>query len=219
MKGLLIKDYKLLMLQKKTFLLMLLIAICMNFAMQDNPGVIIGYLTFFAALMANTTLSYDEYGNGITFLLTLPVTRKTYVRSKYVGNLLLLLFFWLPSTLLEALIYALQGRILFRMETMVSVLAILPVSLIFVDFMIPLVLRFGQEKGKLVWAAVGGLIFAVIAVLNALSEAGKLEAVKQLLGKLVQHGILLTVCIIVLSLLGLAVSYGFSVKVMEKKQF
>ena len=219
MKGLLIKDYKLLMLQKKTFLLMLLIAICMNFAMQDNPGVIIGYLTFFAALMANTTLSYDEYGNGITFLLTLPVTRKTYVRSKYVGNLLLLLFFWLPSTLLEALIYALQGRILFRMETMVSVLAILPVSLIFVDFMIPLVLRFGQEKGKLVWAAVGGLIFAVIAVLNALSEAGKLEAVKQLLGKLVQHGILLTVCIIVLSLLGLAVSYGCSVKVMEKKIF
>lgn len=219
MKGLLIKDYKLLMLQKKTFLLMLLIAICMNFAMQDNPGVIIGYLTFFAALMANTTLSYDEYGNGITFLLTLPVTRKTYVRSKYVGNLLLLLFFWLPSTLLEALIYALQGRILFRMETMVSVLAILPVSLIFVDFMIPLVLRFGQEKGKLVWAAVGGLIFAVIAVLNALSEAGKLEAVKQLLGNLVQHGILLTVCIIVLSLLGLAVSYGCSVKVMEKKQF
>ena len=219
MKGLLIKDYKLLMLQKKTFLLMLLIAICMNFAMQDNPGVIIGYLTFFAALMANTTLSYDEYGNGITFLLTLPVTRKTYVRSKYVGNLLLLLFFWLPSTLLEALIYALQGRILFRMETMVSVLAILPVSLIFVDFMIPLVLRFGQEKGKLVWAAVGGLIFAVIAVLNALSEAGKLEAVKQLLGNLVQHGILLTVCIFVLSLLGLAVSYGFSVKVMEKKIF
>ena len=219
MKGLLIKDYKLLMLQKKTFLLMLLIAICMNFAMQDNPGVIIGYLTFFAALMANTTLSYDEYGNGITFLLTLPVTRKTYVRSKYVGNLLLLLFFWLPSTLLEALIYALQGRILFRMETMVSVLAILPVSLIFVDFMIPLVLRFGQEKGKLVWAAVGGLIFAVIAVLNALSEAGKLETVKQVFGKLVQHGILLTVCIIVLSLLGLAVSYGFSVKVMEKKIF
>ena len=219
MKGLLIKDYKLLMLQKKTFLLMLLIAICMNFAMQDNPGVIIGYLTFFAALMANTTLSYDEYGNGITFLLTLPVTRKTYVRSKYVGNLLLLLFFWLPSTLLEALIYALQGRILFRMETMVSVLAILPVSLIFVDFMIPLVLRFGQEKGKLVWAAVGGLIFAVIAVLNALSEAGKLEAVKQLLGNLVQHGILLTVCIIVLSLLVLAVSYGCSVKVMEKKIF
>ena len=59
MKGLLIKDYKLLMLQKKIFLLMLLIAICMNYAKQDNPGFIIGYLTFFAALMANTTLSYD----------------------------------------------------------------------------------------------------------------------------------------------------------------
>ena len=86
MKGLLIKDYKLLMLQKKTFLLILLIAICMNFAMQDNPGFIIGYLTFFAALMANTTLSYDEYGNGVLFLLTLPVTGKTYVRSKYVGS-------------------------------------------------------------------------------------------------------------------------------------
>ena len=219
MKGLLIKDYKLLMLQKKTFLLMLLIAICMNFAMQDNQGVIIGYLTFFAALMANTTLSYDEYGNGITFLLTLPVTRKTYVRSKYAGNLLLILTFWFASAVLEAVLYTVQGMQFFTTETMIGACSILPSSLIFVDFMIPLVLRFGQEKGKLVWAAVGGLIFAVIAVLNALSEAGKLEAVKQLLGNLVQHGILLTVCIIGLSLLGLAVSYGFSVKVMEKKIF
>ena len=219
MKGLLIKDYKLLMLQKKTFLLMLLIAICMNFAMQDNPGFIIGYLTFFAALMANTTLSYDEYGNGIIFLLTLPVTRKTYVRSKYVGNLLLLLTFWLASAVLEAVLYTVQGMQFFTTETMIGACSILPCSLIFVDFMIPLVLRFGQEKGKLVWAAVGGLIFAVIAVLNALSEAGKLETVKQLFGNLAQHGILLTVCIIGLSLLGLAVSYGCSVKVMEKKIF
>ena len=219
MKGLLIKDYKLLMLQKKTFLLMLLIAICMNFTMRDNPGFIIGYLTFFAALMANTTLSYDEYGNGIIFLLTLPVTRKTYVRSKYVGNLLLLLTFWLASAVLEAVLYTVQGMQFFTTETMIGACSILPCSLIFVDFMIPLVLRFGQEKGKLVWAAVGGLIFAVIAVLNALSEAGKLETVKQLFGNLAQHGILLTVCIIGLSLLGLAVSYGCSVKVMEKKIF
>lgn len=219
MKGLLIKDYKLLMLQRKTFLLILLIAICMNFATQDNPGFIIGYLTFFAALMANTTLSYDEYGNGVLFLLTLPVTGKTYVRSKYVGNLLLLLTFWLASAVLEAVLYTVQGMQFFTTETMIGACSILPCSLIFVDFMIPLVLRFGQEKGKLVWAAVGGLIFAVIAVLNALSEAGKLETVKQLFGNLAQHGILLTVCIIGLSLLGLAVSYGCSVKVMEKKIF
>lgn len=114
MKGLLIKDYKLLMLQKKTFLLMLLIAICMNFAMQDNPGFIIGYLTFFAALMANTTLSYDEYGNGIIFLLTLPVTRKTYVRSKYVGNLLLLLTFWLASAVLGSSFVYSTGHAVFH---------------------------------------------------------------------------------------------------------
>ena len=207
------------MLQKKTFLLMLLIAICMNFTMRDNPGFIIGYLTFFAALMANTTLSYDEYGNGVLFLLTLPVTGKTYVRSKYVGNLLLLLTFWLASAVLEAVLYTVQGMQFFTTETMIGACSILPCSLIFVDFMIPLALRFGQEKGKLVWAAVGGLIFAVIAVLNALSEAGKLETVKQLFGNLAQHGILLTVCIIGLSLLGLAVSYGCSVKVMEKKIF
>ena len=219
MKGLLIKDYKLLMLQKKTFLLMLLIAICMNFAMQDNPGFIIGYLTFFAPLMANTTLSYDEYGNGIIFLLTLPVTRKTYVRSKYVGNLLLLLTFWLASAVLEAVLYTVQGMQFFTTETMIGACSILPCSLIFVDFMIPLVLRFGQEKGKLVWAAVGGLIFVIIAALKALSEAGRLEALKQMFGKMAQHGVIMTVCIIVLSLLGLAVSYSFSVKIMEKKIF
>ena len=94
-----------------------------------------------------------------------------------------------------------------------------PMFSYFVDFMIPLVLRFGQEKGKLVWAAVGGLIFVIIAALKALSEAGRLEALKQMFGKMAQHGVIMTVCIIVLSLLGLAVSYSFSVKIMEKKIF
>ena len=219
MKGLLIKDYKLLMLQKRTFLLMVLVAVCMNLAMQENAGFIIGYLTFFAALVANTTLSYDEYGNGMAFLLTLPVTKKMYGRSKYAGDLLLLLAFWLASVVLEAVIYIMQGKLFFVKEIWIGAFAILPVALIFVDFMIPLVLRFGQEKGKLVWAAVGGLIFVAIAALKALSEAGKLGAAKQLFGKLAQHGVITTVCIIVLSLLGLAVSYGCSVKVMEKKQF
>lgn len=172
MKGLLIKDYKLLMLQKKTFLLMLLIAICMNFAMQDNPGFIIGYLTFFAALMANTTLSYDEYGNGVLFLLTLPVTGKTYVRSKYVGNLLLLLTFWFASAVLEAVLYTVQGMQFFTTETMIGCMFHSPMFSYFCRFYDTACPSFRAGKRKAGMGSGRWPDFVIIAALKALSEAG-----------------------------------------------
>lgn len=41
-------------------------------------------MTMFGAMIAVGTLSYDETDNGLAFLMTLPVDRKTYVREKYL---------------------------------------------------------------------------------------------------------------------------------------
>lgn len=41
-------------------------------------------MTMFRAMIAVGTLSYDETDNGLAFLMTLPVDRKTYVREKYL---------------------------------------------------------------------------------------------------------------------------------------
>ena len=40
--------------------------------------------TIVTAIFAITTISYDEFDNGLAFLMTLPVTRKQYVAEKYL---------------------------------------------------------------------------------------------------------------------------------------
>ena len=84
MKGLLIKDFKLLKVQKNSFLLILCIAIGMEiFTNSTSSSFIIGYLSFVATLFTLSSISYDEFDNGNAFLFSLPITRKSYVIEKY----------------------------------------------------------------------------------------------------------------------------------------
>lgn len=82
MKGLLVKDFKILKLQKNTLFLFLFIAIWLT-AFSDNASFIIGYFTFVFSLFSLSSISYDEFDNGNAFLFSLPITRIDYVIEKY----------------------------------------------------------------------------------------------------------------------------------------
>ena len=82
MKGLLIKDFKLLQGQKNFFITIIAIAGIMAIFMED-ASFIIGYMTFVGSLFTLSTISYDEFDNGNAFLFSLPITRKDYILEKY----------------------------------------------------------------------------------------------------------------------------------------
>ena len=75
MKGLLIKDFKLLKGQKNFFMPITAISIIMIIV---SPGTSfpIGFLGFVGALFSLSSISYDEFDNGNAFLFSLPITRK-----------------------------------------------------------------------------------------------------------------------------------------------
>ena len=87
MKGLLIKDFKLMMMQKNFFLSIIAIAVVLTVFVK-NPSFIIGYLTFIGSVFTLSTISYDEFDNGNAFLFSLPITRKLYALEKYVFGFL-----------------------------------------------------------------------------------------------------------------------------------
>ena len=85
MKGLMIKDAKLLKNQGKLLAVMLVVvAGIMYFATDVNAMFIVGYITIIFAMFTATTISYDGFDNCYLFLMTLPVTRKKYVNEKYL---------------------------------------------------------------------------------------------------------------------------------------
>ena len=69
MKGLLIKDLKLMKNNGKNLLLVFLIIGTMMGIMTKELYAAVGYVTFIFTLFTVSTISYDEYDNGIRFCL------------------------------------------------------------------------------------------------------------------------------------------------------
>ena len=87
MKGLLIKDLKLMKNQKSFFMVMAVVGLIFLIT-WDAPYFAISYITMMFSMFAITSFSYDEFDNGAVYLFTLPFSRKTYVREKYLFGLL-----------------------------------------------------------------------------------------------------------------------------------
>ena len=101
MRGLICKDLRLMMVQKN-FLIMLAAVALVSLAAMDDPMFVIMYMTLIFTSFILSTMSYDEFDNGFPFLFTLPITRKLYVREKYVLALLSGAAAWVLTTLLSA---------------------------------------------------------------------------------------------------------------------
>ena len=105
MKGMLIKDFRILKYQGKTlFLMLLVVAVLMNLITDVGPTFIVGYITIIFSLFTVTTVSYDEFDNCYLFLMTLPVTRKNYVNEKYLFALLSIIFAWCTGIVLSRIL-------------------------------------------------------------------------------------------------------------------
>ncbi len=156
MKGLLVKDFKLLKMQKNFFIIIVATAIGMM-VLYEDIAFMIGFLTFVISLFTLSTISYDEFDNGYAFLFTLPVSRTGYTVEKYCFSLLLGGSAWIVSVLL-AVIASLQKEAASLSDTMMIALMLVPFMLVIQAVMIPIQLKFGGEKGRIVITATIGLL-------------------------------------------------------------
>ena len=74
MKGMLIKDFCILKLQKNAVLVLL--AMCVVFTVfMKSPTYIVNLFPMYGFLLVLGTLTYDEFDRGYSFLFTLPCIR------------------------------------------------------------------------------------------------------------------------------------------------
>ena len=78
MTGLLLKDFRLFLQQKRFFAILVFIAIIMG--LNSDSTFTMAYLTFVCSFFVLSTISYDEFDNCYPFLMTLPVKRSDYVK-------------------------------------------------------------------------------------------------------------------------------------------
>lgn len=108
MKGLLIKDFKLLKNQKS--FLAIVAAVCAFVMIKGSESYAMFYGAAMAAMLSVNSIGYDEENNGMGFLFTLPVSRRDYVLEKYGFGLLLLGIVLAAGSVLSAGISAVQEQ-------------------------------------------------------------------------------------------------------------
>lgn len=88
MKGLLIKDFQLSLLNIRMLVIICVVSIFITSSSTGSASFVISYVTIIFFMFVLTSISYDEMDHSISFLFTLPISRKTYVREKYVFSLI-----------------------------------------------------------------------------------------------------------------------------------
>ena len=215
MAGLIEKDMRLLWCNKLSVIVFVVFAVILEVSVKG--AFILGYLPFSMCLLMMNTIAYDEMDKGYQFLLTFPIDRKTYVREKYVLTLGMGVLSWGVAMVIYFVIKMIQGeRLDMSMELPVT-LSFLPVIALFILFMLPLQMKFGMEKTRIVMAGTCG---AAGACILGFTKSIGLDTINDWMELLYQMSgwVLLGIVVAVVVLL-IAVSYRISIGIMKRKEF
>ncbi len=217
MRGLFEKDLRLVLQRKKIILMFIICMAAICYGM--DPSFIIGYGCIIFGILGIGTLSYDEFDNCIPFLLTLPNTRKDFVKEKFIFCLFCVALGWIVSILCGLLVSAISGNLADFNTGWLERLALLPVFSAAIMIAFPLQLKYGSEKSRLILFLICGIIavFVVFTMKSATKGGGGgtgiFNAIEALPDVAVFVGIML------ISLAFLAGLYIASCKVFENKTF
>lgn len=217
MKGLLIKDFRLMKNMKNSILMIIVIAMGMGAYIKD-ASFIITYLALIGVTFTTSTMSYDEFDNGYPFLLSLPVSRKGYVVEKYIFGLLLNGGGWLLGSVIATVAGAVRNTAPVRDSLMMS-LALLPFALLLLSVLLPFHMKFGGEKGRIVMIIAMGMIFAVVVLGAKLAESMHIDLDAALEKLPVMGTETIALGGIVVGVVILLLSCRISIGIMEKKEF
>lgn len=217
MKGLLIKDFKLLKNQKQFFIVIGLITL-MFMVTNDNPYFTITYATMMFSMFTMSTISYDEYDNGAAYLFSLPISRKGYVGEKYVFGVLTSLLAWLIVTVLNFVFVIVRKLEIEPQELgVVSVVALVVAGMV-LAISIPLQLKFGAEKSRMAFFAVFALAFVVAFIFVKVMERTSVNFTA-ILEKLDQASFgSMTAILLLIGAVMLGISALISMRVMDRKE-
>lgn len=210
MKGLLIKDLAILKQQSRSLLAIVLIAVFMMVA-EKNVNFVVSYVNILFVMFGITTLNYDAFDNGFTFLFTLPITKKMYVAEKYLFSLMCV-----AAGILISVVFVLAvGQMSSIALGFLAGYAMFEV--VFLSLLLPIELKYGPEKGRIAMIVLFAIIMAITFGIKKVAvdvDFSKLIYFLETSSKsvLVAIGSVLAVVI-------MGISYLISCRVMEKKEF
>ena len=218
--GLLEKDFRLFFRQGgNLFCVLALVALFFILTGKTGAAFIAIYIPSVMAVYSGNTISYDEIDHGYTYLFSLPVNKKIYVREKYTFSCIMTVCGWCIGVICAGIAVLVNPEEVFNLEMLAMELITFFVFQAIAGIMIAIRLRFEGEKGRIVLPIAILIIFAVCYTIGSFMKANLelKESILQVIGEIGDFEI--AISLIVLSLLVWFASYKYSMRVMKKKEF
>lgn len=220
MKGLLRKDLAYLFQNKIVFAFLLVFGIVYSI-FYKNIYFILGYYSVFAGILTLSTLNYDDFNHGLAFILTLPTTRKQYIKEKYCLGFLLSLILCLIASILAIVsqYQTMQSFSFLNIEWLTGCLSTLLFSLFLMSLLLPAQVKLSGERSQYAMFIVFGGLTIIILVFYYILKLLHIDIEPIFASLLTMNPYLLFGGLCLVVLISLLISLKISTYFMEKKEF
>ena len=223
MKALLMKDLRTLKNERRLWVSIIGVSVLFGVLFQ-NWYFMMGYIMFGLSMIARTMYQYDVADQGIVYLMTLPITRKEYVKEKYLLSLMSICIGGILSMILTKIgMLFTPDQADSNQEIFSAFLGILAVALVLQAIIFPVELKYDVSKSRIIiLLLVMGIIILFTAfdmLIGAILVAFITIFVDAFGGIFIQHflgTVLLSAVVVVMIYFS---SYRKSVKIMGQKEF
>lgn len=218
MKGLLIKDFMLLKNQKQFF--GVITCICIFFLVtSQNLSFVVSYMTIVLSLFTVNTLIYDQQDKGMGYIFTLPVSRRSYVREKYILGILMEATAIIVIGIIAAVVLGIKDTPVNIEEAVATLIGSVLSTTLMISVMLPVQLKFGAERSQTAVLVVvaGAFILAFVAAKTA--EAFGVDIIDILDAAIEASAARAAVMCSLIGIVAMGISYLVSNGIMKKKEF
>lgn len=171
MKGLLVKDFGYFGLNKKLYAVVFIVIIAaLLMGNTETVDFFISFSTSFLAVMLGmqvmASITYDEYDGGMAYIMTMPVSRRQYVYSKYIYMGILTSLGAVMGCIIGVILGMGRNVPIELNDVAVVVITVIGFISVFNSIMIPLQLKFGADKGKMA-------LFVIVAIILLIAFASE----------------------------------------------
>ena len=164
MKGLLLKDFYSTIKYGKTYFIILAIFAFISFMDEEvRVSYFLLYPCLLAALLPMTLLSYDERSKWNAYCGGLPVIKSEIVSSKYIMGLCFMILVLLVFCITNGIKMYTNG--VFLTKKIFNLIAIMLTIFFAASLPIPLMYKFGAERGRVIYYIITFAIFTGLSII------------------------------------------------------
>ena len=219
MKALFIKDIRIVLKQQRVLICAFFAVITILAFATDNSMYAVAFVLFLVPTMMLTTISYDTFENGMSYIMSLPVSVKDYVTEKYILTVASSLIFNIMATILINVVLSIgKGVGVMPLELIVNAMLAQFMVLIYISLVLPVDIRFGTDKGMII------VVLMAVVIGAAGPMLGNINVDSGLMYKLSESEITsvpVNTALLLMSVGGVfvIVSYFISVKLMKQMEY